>query len=85
MLFDRQARRFVARHPLFEKDQIFQILADQRGHLWLAGRRALLAVSPKMLLGYARGEYKTVLPFRIAGQQGLSSTNFGLGRRRSAI
>ena len=85
MLFDRQARRFTAKPPLFEKDQIFLIIGDQSSHLWFAGRRALLAASRKALLEYAGGSPAPVLPMRLTSQQGLASANFGLGTSSGAF
>jgi len=79
LLFDRCSRRFVGRPPLFAKDQIFQIISDRQSHLWFAGRRALLTASLETMIEYAEGRRTTVLPLRLTGEQGLSSTNFGLG------
>lgn len=85
MLFDRRARRFAEKPPLFEKDQIFQIVGDEATHLWFAGRRALLTASLKALLAYAGGSTVPVLPMRLASQQGLASANFGLGTSSGAF
>lgn len=79
LLFDRRSRRYVDGPPLFAKDQIFQIISDGKSHLWFAGRRALLTASLETMLEYANGRRPTVLPLRLTGEQGLTSTNYGLG------
>ncbi len=79
MVFDRRGRQFVARPPLFSRDQVFQILSDDKDHVWFGARRALLAARHNTLIEYARGDRASILPFRLTSQQGLSSANFGLG------
>jgi signal transduction histidine kinase/CheY-like chemotaxis protein len=84
MLFDRKTRRFSTQTPLFQNEQIFQIISDQASHLWFAGRRALLTASRSALLDYANGSATPVLPMRLTSQQGLASANFGLGTSSTA-
>ena len=79
LVFDRKRRRYLERPPLFEKDSIFHVLSDGRSHLWFAGRRALLTANRGTISEYAMGGRSSVLPLRLTGEQGLSSTNYGLG------
>lgn len=79
MLFDRNRRRYIERPPLFDRDSIFHIVSDRRSHLWFAGRRALLAADRETITEYAKDRRASVLPLRLTGEQGLSSTNYGLG------
>lgn len=83
--FDRVARQFVARHPIFTGDQIFFIQPDNEGNLWFAGRRALLTASREAVTAYFEGRGSPILPTRLTAKQGLVSTNFGLGTTATGI
>ncbi len=79
MAFDRQAKKFLTREPLFPQEQVFTIQPDLRGNLWLGCRRALLASPLAEVRDYFLGKGMPVFPLRFTAQQGLPSVNFGLG------
>ena len=79
MAFDRQAKRYLDRRPMFPQDQIFFVQPDSNGNLWFAGRRSLLMAPRQAVIDYLEGKRETVYPLRLTARQGLRSTNFGLG------